>query len=31
LIELAGIGFIIMLKFKLYKRATSFTIRLFGA
>src|SRR5690606_14704060 len=31
LIELAGIGFIILLKFKLYKRATAFTIRLFGA
>ena len=28
-IELAGIGFIILLKFKLYKRATSFTLRLF--
>lgn len=31
LIELAGIGFIVLLKFKLYKRATSFTLRLFGA
>ena len=30
LIELAGIGFIVLLKFKLYKRATSFTFRLFG-
>nr|WP_288979823.1 hypothetical protein [uncultured Allomuricauda sp.] len=30
LIELAGIGFIILLKFKLYKRATSFTFRLFS-
>ena len=29
-IELAGIGFILLLKFKLYKRATSFTFRLFG-
>ena len=29
LIELAGIGFILLLKFKLYKRATSFTFRLF--
>ena len=28
-IELAGIGFIILLKFKLYKRATHFTFRLF--
>ena len=28
-IELAGIGFILLLKFKLYKRATSFTFRLF--
>ena len=28
-IELAGVGFIILLKFKLYKRATSFTLRLF--
>jgi len=27
-IELAGVGFIILLKFKLYKRATSFTLRL---
>ncbi len=31
LIELAAIGFIVLLKFKLYKRAVSFTIRLFGA
>ena len=29
-IELAGIGFILLLKFKLYKRATSFTFRLFS-
>ncbi len=29
IIELAGTGFIILLKFKLYKRATSFTFRLF--
>lgn len=29
LIEMAGIGFILLLKFKLYKRATSFTFRLF--
>lgn len=29
LIELAGVGFILLLKFKLYKRATSFTFRLF--
>jgi len=29
LIELATIGFIVLLKFKLYKRATSFTMRLF--
>ncbi len=29
LIELATIGFIVLLKFKLYKRATSFTLRLF--
>ncbi len=29
IIELAGIGFIILIKFKLYKRATSFTFRLF--
>lgn len=29
LIELAGVGFIVLLKFKLYKRATSFTFRLF--
>jgi len=28
-IELSGVGFIILLKFKLYKRATSFTLRLF--
>ena len=28
-IELAGVGFIVLLKFKLYKRATSFTLRLF--
>lgn len=28
-VELAGIGFILLLKFKLYKRATSFTFRLF--
>lgn len=28
-IELAGVGFIVLLKFKLYKRATSFTFRLF--
>lgn len=28
-IELAGVGFILLLKFKLYKRATSFTFRLF--
>lgn len=31
LIELAGIGFIVLLKFKLYRRATSFTFRLFVA
>lgn len=31
LIELAAIGFIVLLKFKMYKRAVSFTIRLFGA
>lgn len=30
LIELVGIGFIVLLKFKLYKRATSFTFRLFS-
>ena len=30
LIELAGVGFILLLKFKLYKRATSFTFRLFS-
>lgn len=30
LIELAGIGFIVLLKFKLYKRATTFTFRLFA-
>lgn len=29
-IELAGTGFIVLLKFKLYKRATSFTFRLFS-
>lgn len=29
LIEAAAIGFIVLLKFKLYKRATSFTLRLF--
>ncbi len=29
-IELAGVGFILLLKFKLYKRATSFTFRLFS-
>ena len=29
LIEMAGIGLILLLKFKLYKRATSFTFRLF--
>lgn len=29
IIELAGIGFIVLIKFKLYKRATSFTFRLF--
>ncbi len=28
-VELGSIGFIIFLKFKLYKRATSFTLRLF--
>ena len=31
IIELAGVGIIILLKFKLYKRATSFTFRLFAA
>ena len=31
IIELGTIGFIIFLKFKLYKRATSFTIKLFSA
>jgi hypothetical protein len=30
LIELAGIGFIVLLKFKLYKRAITFTFRLFA-
>ncbi|SNY99537.1 hypothetical protein [Flagellimonas pacifica] len=30
IIELAGVGFIILLKFKLYRRATSFTFRLFS-
>ncbi|WP_318310084.1 hypothetical protein [Flagellimonas crocea] len=30
LIDLAGIGFIVLLKFKLYKRATTFTFRLFA-
>ena len=29
-IELAGVGFIVLLKFKLYHRATSFTLRLFN-
>ncbi|MEM6895622.1 MAG: hypothetical protein AAF554_18130 [Bacteroidota bacterium] len=29
IIELAGVGFIVLIKFKLYKRATSFTFRLF--
>lgn len=29
LIEAASIGFIVLLKFKLYKRATSFTLRIF--
>ena len=28
-IELAGVGFIILIKFKLYKRASTFTLRLF--
>ncbi|RDY57920.1 hypothetical protein [Flagellimonas nanhaiensis] len=31
IIELAVVGFIILLKFKLYKRATSFTFRLFAS
>ncbi|WP_422082190.1 hypothetical protein [Ulvibacterium sp.] len=31
LVEAATIGFIVFLKFKLYKRATSFTLRLFTA
>lgn len=31
LIELASIGFIVLLKFKLYRKATSFTFKLFGA
>ena len=31
LIEAASIGFIVLLKFKLYKRATSFTLRIFTA
>lgn len=30
-IQLGSIGFIVLLKFKLYKRATSFTLRLFSA
>jgi len=30
-VELGSIGFIAFLKFKLYKRATSFTLRLFTA
>lgn len=30
-VELGSIGFIVFLKFKLYKRATSFTLRLFTA
>lgn len=30
LIELASIGFIVFLKFKLYRKATSFTFKLFG-
>ena len=29
LIELSAVGFVLLLKFKLYKRATSFTLRLF--
>lgn len=31
LVELGTIGFIVFLKFKLYRRATSFSLRLFGA
>ncbi len=31
LIELASIGFIVFLKFKLYRKATSFTLKLFNA
>ena len=31
LVEAATIGFIVFLKFKLYKRATTFTLRLFTA
>ena len=31
IIELGTIGFIVFLKFKLYKRATSFTFKLFSA
>lgn len=31
LIELASIGFIVMLKFKLYRKAISFTLKLFSA
>ena len=31
LIELASIGFIVLLKFKLYRKATSFTLKLFSA
>ena len=31
IIELGTIGFIVFLKFKLYKRATSFTFKLFNA
>ena len=31
LIELASIGFIVLLKFKLYRKATSFTLKLFTA
>ena len=30
-VELAGVGFIVLIKFKLYKRATSFTFRLFSS
>jgi len=30
-VELGSIGFIVFLKFKLYRRATSFTLRLFTA